>query len=56
MYSVDHGRRWSKVVEYSAAAHGVELIGSSPKSADVLYLSVRKQTTGDRAVYRVCDG
>jgi Tol biopolymer transport system component len=55
MYSVDGGRSWTKVIEYSRATHKVWLIGSSNEIADELYLSIENLRNSNRVVYRVAD-
>ncbi len=55
MYTVNNGKSWNKVIEYSGATHGVQLIGSSNDIPDALYLSVRDVKNNSRIVYKIVD-
>lgn len=55
MCTKDGGKSWRRVIEYSGANHGVQMIASSNEILDVLYLSVRDVKTNIRAVYRIGD-
>jgi hypothetical protein len=55
MYTVDGGKSWNKVIEYSRATHKVWLISSSNEIADELYLSIEDLKNDDRVVYKVVD-
>jgi hypothetical protein len=54
-YTVNGGKSWNKVIEYSRSTHKVWLIGSSSEIADVLYFSIEDTRNGDRVVYRIVD-
>ena len=55
MYTVNNGKSWSRVIEYSGTTHGVQLIGSSKEIPDVLYFSVKNLKTNNRVVYKIVD-
>ncbi len=55
MYSMDGGRSWTKVIEYSSATHKIWLVSSSMDVADALYFSIESRKTGERVVYKVAD-
>ena len=55
MYTVDNGKSWNKVIEYSGITHGVQLIASSNEIPDALYLSLRDVKSNSRIVYKIAD-
>jgi len=55
MYTVNSGKSWSKVIEYSGTTHGLQLISSSNEIPDSLYLSVRDVKYNKRVVYNIVD-
>ena len=55
MYTVNGGRSWNKVVEYSRAIYRVWIISSSNESTDELYFSIEESRNGDRVVYKISD-
>ena len=55
MYTVNGGRSWNKVVEYSRAIYRVWIISSSNESTDELYFSIEDSRNGDRVVYKLSD-
>lgn len=55
MYTVDGGKSWNKVIEYSRATHKVWLISSSKEISDELYFSIENLKNSDRVVYKITD-
>jgi len=55
MYTVNGGKSWNKVVEYSRAIYTVWIISSSNESTDELYFSIEESRNGDRVVYKISD-
>lgn len=55
MLSQDGGNSWHRVIEYSGAEHGVQIIGSAREPVESLYLSVKNVKNNSRAVYKITD-